>query len=137
MCRDALRIPVKVSRLTDLYNAPQVHYRHAIADVLYQREVVRDEHVGQPLESDEIDARIVDDALGLIWQHRDVRVDVLDEQLGLQRRLVRNDPVDVAIEEWATTQVLRKRVIGLKDPASWVVCETKTKGPFPTGHWLP
>jgi hypothetical protein len=28
-------------------------------------------------------------------------------------------------------------VIGLKDPASWVVCETKTKGPFPTGHWLP
>ena len=85
--------------------------------MLYQREVVRDEHVGQPLESDEIDDRIVDDALGLIWQHRDVRVDVLDEQLGLQRRLVRNDPVDVAIEEWATIQVLRKRVIGLKDPA--------------------
>ena len=62
-----LRIPVKVSRLSDLYNAPRVYYRHAIADVLYQREVVRDEHVGQPLESDEIDARIVDDALGLIW----------------------------------------------------------------------
>ena len=57
------------------------------------------------------------DALGLIERGTDEDVDVLRQQLGEERRLLRDGAVDVAVEERPAAQALRERRVGLEDPA--------------------
>src|SRR5690606_28413016 len=79
--------------------------------------VPADQDIRAKREVEELEVRRVDDPLRLIRARRDVDVDVLGEQLREERRLLRNDPVDVAVEERSTAERRGEGGIGVEDPA--------------------
>src|ERR1700674_2520269 len=78
------RLAVQILRRRELYDLAQIHHRDPVSDVLDDREVVRDEHVGEIVISLEIYEQV--DHLRL---HRDVESGnglVADDELGLDRQ---------------------------------------------------
>src|SRR5437764_2832333 len=82
------RLTIEIVRRRQLHDLAQIHHRHAVGDVLDDRQVVRDEHVGEIVVALEVFEKI--DYLRL---HRNVERRyrlVADDELGLNRECARN-----------------------------------------------